>query len=69
VDQVQVYTNLEIGRRIVEEVQRGEDRAAYQEEILRTLACRLTGEFGRGFSVSNLKSMRLFYLQNRDRIG
>ena len=48
---------------------RGEDRAAYGEQIIRTLADRLTGEFGKGFSLSNLKSMRQFYLQNQDRIG
>jgi predicted nuclease of restriction endonuclease-like (RecB) superfamily len=61
--------NFEIGRRIVEEEQRGKDRAAYGEEIIRVLAERLTGEFGKGFSLSNLKSMRQFYLQNQDRIG
>jgi predicted nuclease of restriction endonuclease-like (RecB) superfamily len=33
------------------------------------LADRLTGEFGKGFSLSNLKSMRQFYLQNQGRIG
>ena len=69
VDLVQVHTNFEIGRRIVEEELRGGDRAAYGEQIIRTLADRLTGEFGRGFSLSNLKSMRQFYLQNQDRIG
>jgi predicted nuclease of restriction endonuclease-like (RecB) superfamily len=69
VDLVQVHTNFEIGRRIVQEELRGEDRAAYGEEIIRALAERLTGEFGRGFSHTNLKLMRLFYLQNEDRIG
>ena len=69
VDLVQVHTNFEIGRRIVQEEQRGKDRAAYGEEIIRALADRLTGEFGRGFSHTNLKLMRLFYLQNQDRIG
>ena len=69
VDLVQVHTNFEIGRRIVEEEKRGEDRAAYGEEILRMLADHLTGEFGRGFSLSSLRSMRLFYLQNQGRIG
>ena len=68
VDLVQVHTNFEIGRRIVQEEQRGEDRAAYGEEVIRTLADRLTGEFGRGFSLSNLRSMRQFYLQNQHRI-
>ena len=69
VDLVQVHTNFEIGRRIVQEELRGKDRAAYGEQLIRTLADRLTGEFGRGFSLSNLKSMRQFYLQNQDRIG
>ena len=69
VDLVQVHTNFEIGRRIVQEELRGEDRAAYGEEVVRELARRLTGEFGRGFSLSNLKSMRQFYLQYQDRIG
>ena len=50
VDLVQVHTNFEIGRRIVQEEQRGKDRAAYGEEVIRALADRLTGEFGKGFS-------------------
>lgn len=69
VDLVQVYTNFEIGRRIVEEEQRGNDRAAYGETIVKELATRLTAEFGKGFSASNLKSMRQFYLQNQHRVG
>jgi len=67
VDLMQVHTNFEIGRRIVEEEQRGEDRAAYGEEIIRTLSDRLTGEFGRGFSTSNLAYMRTFFLLYEDR--
>ena len=69
VDLVQVHTNFEIGRRIVQEELRGKDRAAYGEEVIRALADWLTGEFGRGFSHTNLKLMRLFYLQNQNRIG
>jgi hypothetical protein len=69
VDLVQVHTNFEIGRRIVQEELRGKDRAAYGEQVIRELADRLTGEFGKGFSHTNLKLMRLFYLQNQDRIG
>jgi predicted nuclease of restriction endonuclease-like (RecB) superfamily len=68
VDLVQVHTNLEIGRRIVLEEQRGKDRAAYGKQITLALAERLTAEFGRGFSDTNLKLMRLFYLQNNQRI-
>ena len=69
VDLVQVHANFEIGRRIVQEELRGEDRAAYGEQVIRALADRLTAEFGRGFSHTSLKLMRLFYLQNQDRIG
>ena len=62
VDFLQVYTNYEIGGRIVEQEQQGAGRAQYGKEILRDLATRLTGEFGSGFSFSNLKSMRQFYM-------
>ena len=67
VDLVQVHTNFEIGRRIVEEEQRGKDRAAYGKEVIRALAGRLTGEFGKGFSTSSLAYMRSFYLLYQDR--
>jgi hypothetical protein len=67
VDLVQVHTNFEIGRRIVEQEQLGKGRAVYGEEIIKALASRLTGEFGRGFSASNLAYMRSFYLFYQDR--
>ena len=67
VDLVQVHTNFEIGRRIVEEEQRGKDRAVYGKEVIKALASRLTGEFGRGFSTSTLAYMRTFYLLYEDR--
>ncbi len=69
VDLVQVYTNFEIGRRIFEQEQKGKKRAAYGGEVLGVLAERLNAEFGRGFSVTNLKLMRQFFLQYQDRIG
>ena len=68
VDLVQVYTNFEIGRRIVDQEQKGKGRAKYGQEVIKALAERLTAEFGKGFSITNLKSMRQFYLQNRHRI-
>jgi hypothetical protein len=54
VDLVQVYTNFEIGRRIVEQEQKGKDRAAYGQEVLTALSDRLADEFGRGYSRANL---------------
>ena len=52
----------QISQRIVEQEQQGEKRAAYDEEILKTLSKELTGEFGKGFSYSNLKNFKQFYL-------
>ena len=62
VNLLQVYTNYEIGRRIVEQEQRGADRAEYGKQVLKELAERLSAEFGSGFSRSNLEYMRRFYL-------
>jgi predicted nuclease of restriction endonuclease-like (RecB) superfamily len=62
VDLVQVHTNFEIGRRIVEQEQKGKNRAEYGQEVLAALSKRLESEFGRGYSVSNLEYMRKFFL-------
>lgn len=51
----------EIGRSIVEE-QGGEERARYGDRLIQGLSERLTVEFGKGYDVSNLRYMRLFYL-------
>jgi len=67
VDLVQVSTNFEIGRRIVEYEQQGEKRAGYGREIVKELALRLTSEFGEGYSKRNLENMRRFYLEYRNR--
>lgn len=69
VSSVQVLTNYEIGRRIVEHEQRGEKRAEYGIELLKTLSEELTAEFGSGFSTTNLKLMRQFFLEYSPRIG
>ncbi|MCK5526849.1 MAG: DUF1016 domain-containing protein, partial [Candidatus Latescibacteria bacterium] len=69
VDTIQVATNFEIGRRIVEHEQQGKARAEYGKVLLRALSLRITEEFGRGFSLTNLKLMRQFYQLYRDRIG
>jgi hypothetical protein len=59
---VMTATYWEIGRRIVEFEQGGEERAGYGEEMLKQLASDLTARFGRGFTWSNLYRMRRFYL-------
>jgi len=67
VDLIQVLTNFEIGRRIVEHEQQGTERAEYGKRLLPDLSKRLTDEFGNGFSKSNLEYMRRFYLMYQDR--
>jgi hypothetical protein len=49
----------QIGTRIRRDILR-EKRAGYGEEILHTLSTKLSAEFGRGFSRSNLAYMVLF---------
>ncbi len=68
VDAFQVMTNFQIGRRIVEHEQKGAKRAAYGAEVLKELSARLTEEFGKGFSRSNLQNMRNFFLLWEQRV-
>ena len=62
VNSVMTATYWEFGRRIVEFEQGGEKRAGYGQELVARLAEDLTARFGRGYSLSNLKSARTFYL-------
>ena len=57
-----VKTYFEIGRLIVEDEQKGFERAEYGKETLKNLSVSLTKEFGKGFSATNLKQMKNFYL-------
>jgi hypothetical protein len=57
-----VVAYWDIGRRIVQEEQGGKDRAEYGSHLIRDLSRRLGDEFGRGFSVANIKNFRQFYL-------
>ena len=62
VNSAMVKTYFEIGRLIVEDEQKGFERAEYGKETLKNLSVRLTKEFGKGFSQRNLEQMRQFYL-------
>lgn len=52
----------EIGRVIVEEEQKGRERAGYGESLVEELSERLTNDYGKGFTKSNLFYMKQFYL-------
>lgn len=58
-----------IGREIVQEVQRGEERAEYGKRVVEELSARLTERYGRGFSAQTLWKFRLFYQVYSDRIS
>jgi hypothetical protein len=62
VNALMTATYWEIGRRIVEFEQGGQDRAAYGQALLKRLSADLSARFGRGFGVDSLETMRLFYL-------
>lgn len=51
----------QIGKSIVKE-QNGKERAEYGTGLLKELSKQMTQDFGRGFTVANLKNMRQFYL-------
>jgi hypothetical protein len=51
-----------IGKRIVEEEQKGRVRAQYGKQLVGAVSRQLTTEFGRGFSEANVWNFRQFYL-------
>ncbi|MCC8368539.1 MAG: PDDEXK nuclease domain-containing protein [Rickettsia endosymbiont of Oxypoda opaca] len=63
-----VKTYWLIGYEIVEEEQKGSNRAIYGEELIQKLSKKLRYEFGKGYSVSNLRNMRKFYLAYQNQI-
>lgn len=56
---VEAYWN--IGRLIVEDEQKGKERADYGKYLLKVLSERLTDDFGKGFSQQSLWNIRQFY--------
>jgi len=51
-----------IGREIVQELEGGEERAAYGKQVIGELSTRLAEEFGRGYSAPTLWNFRQFYV-------
>ena len=65
VNTIMLQTYWSIGKRIVEEEQKGNEKAEYGSKLLVTLSKELTKEYGKGFSKSNLFSMRKLFLENQ----
>lgn len=62
VNNILIQTYWKIGRIIVEDEQGNSDRAEYGKQLVTDLSKKLTKEYGKGFSRSNLQNMRNFYL-------
>ncbi len=56
-----------IGKEIVEVLQQGEDKAEYGKNLIEEVSQKLSQEYGKGFSSTNLKYFRLFYQTYSDR--
>ena len=66
VHSVLLHTYWLVGRRIVEEEQNGEKRAAYGKTLLKRLANQLVPIYGSSYSERNLYSMRQLFLMFND---
>ena len=58
-----------IGREIIQELQGGEERAAYGTKLIADLSARLTERYGQGFSIPNLKNFRQFFQAYSQRLA
>ena len=68
VNSTMLLTYFEIGRMIVEDEQRGKQRAEYSKETLSLLSKFLHKEFGSGYSMTTLEYCRKFYQIYSNRI-
>ena len=59
-----VLANWEIGR-IIDEKQSSLPRAEYGEKLITELSTQMTKDFGKGYTITNLKYMRMFYKHSK----
>lgn len=59
---MQVVSNWLVGKRIVEQEQEGKVRADYGKHVIELASAALTEEYGSGYSETNIRNMRKFYL-------
>lgn len=63
VNSVMIETYWRIGQRIVEQEQKGNERAEYGKQLIKMLSDELTRTYGRGWSRRNLAYFKSFYLK------
>ncbi|MBM4341446.1 MAG: DUF1016 domain-containing protein [Deltaproteobacteria bacterium] len=66
VNTAQVAANWLVGREIVEDEQRGRKKAVYGQKLIAELSEKLQKDFGSGYSATNLKLFRQFFLEYPD---
>lgn len=66
IDSAMVMAYWHIGKDIVEEEQKGQQRSEYGSFLLKALSAQLTQKYGRGFGITTLKDIRKFYLTYSD---
>ena len=66
VNSIMIETYWRIGQRIVEQEQKGRERADYGKQLIEMLSQELTRTFGKGFSTRNLWLFKKFYLKFND---
>ena len=57
-----VKTYYDIGRMIVEEEQKGKERAEYGKSLMKNLSQKLQQKYKKGYSQRNIEQMRQFFL-------
>ena len=63
INNILVQTYWEIEKIIVDDEQKNKERTEYGKNLLKELSKKLTKEYGKGFSKSNLFNMIKFYLK------
>ena len=66
VNSISIMTYWNVGKRIVEEEQHGENRAEYGKQVIKGLAQILVPLFGSSYNERNLYSMRQLFLCFKD---
>lgn len=66
VGNIMIETYWNVGKRIVEEEQKGKERAEYGKRIIEQLSSELTLRYGKGFSKRYLAYFRKFYMTISD---
>ncbi len=64
-DLFQVAANWLVGKRVVEQEQHGRERAEYGKRIIELASEALTAEYGKGYSLTQIKNFKKFYLMFR----